>query len=36
VPVIKIPERFEDYAPVSNADPEHVARVAELVKDAPK
>lgn len=29
---IKIPERFDDYAPVSQADPEHVARIAELIK----
>ncbi len=31
---IKIPERFTDYAPVSQADPEHVARIAELLGDA--
>ena len=30
---IKVPERFEDYAPVSQADPEHVQRIAEKLKD---
>jgi len=31
---IKIPERFDDYAPVSQADPAHVARIADLLKNA--
>ena len=31
---IKIPERFDDYAPVSKPDPAHVEKIAELLKDA--
>ena len=30
---IKVPERFDDYAEVSQADPEKVAAIAEKFKD---
>jgi hypothetical protein len=30
---VKIPERFSDYAPVSQADPAAVAAIAEKLKD---
>jgi hypothetical protein len=30
---IKVPERFDDYAEVSQADPAEVAAIAEKLKD---
>ena len=31
--LIKVPERFDDYAEVSQADPAKVAEIAEKLKD---
>lgn len=30
---IKVPERFDDYPEVSQADPDEVARIAEKLRD---